>query len=69
MSTLALESTITNSGQGEDLTHAACPCNEDDALCGANVTGVPWGIYEIGEDHLCVVCVDLVWHPCPKCGA
>ncbi|MFC8465978.1 hypothetical protein [Streptomyces sp. NPDC057250] len=64
------DSTLTIlSDQGDDLEHAACPCNEDVALCGADVSSTPWADKDRPPVNLCVVCADLVALPCPKCGA
>ncbi|MFJ9114447.1 hypothetical protein ACIRJO_02740 [Streptomyces sp. NPDC102394] len=50
----------------DTLTHAVCPCNDDLALCGANVAGQTWA--DESEDVDCVVCLDLVEQPCQRCG-
>ena len=49
----------------DDLVHAVCDCDPDTARCGTDVTDQPWT-----EDLAtsCVVCVDLEWRPCERCG-
>ncbi|MFJ1653474.1 hypothetical protein ACIOC2_19205 [Streptomyces sp. NPDC088337] len=66
MTTLAPEATTTGHDSGDDLTHAICGCNEDLALCGADVSGEPWA--GEAEEVNCIVCQDLMWSPCERCG-
>jgi hypothetical protein len=49
-----------------DLTHAVCRCSPDTSLCGRNLSDA----VVVGEDASedCVVCVDLLRFPCPRCG-
>ncbi|MBZ6258828.1 hypothetical protein KVH22_25265 [Streptomyces olivaceus] len=55
-------------GQGhDDLVHVACVCDPDTALCGTDVTGQNWQADD-DEDATCVVCVDLEYKPCKRCG-
>jgi len=68
LTTLAPEPTTSGADHDDDLSHAACPCDEDIALCGADVAGVPWADDDTEPTSLCVVCVDLVVQPCQKCG-
>ncbi|WP_155054548.1 hypothetical protein [Streptomyces blattellae] len=68
MTTLAPEPTVTANGHGEDLSHAVCDCDEDTALCGTDVTGVPWATDGEEPPSPCVVCLDLADQPCPRCG-
>lgn len=48
-----------------DLNHLYCDCDPDKALCGTDVSGWP----ENDEGDPCVVCDDLLWALCPRCGA
>lgn len=68
MTTLAPEPTAATTDQGDDLSHAACPCYPDTALCGVDVSGLEWA--DEGDDPTdpCVVCLDLAEQPCPRCG-
>jgi hypothetical protein len=50
----------------DDLTHSVCHCDPDRALCGTNVTDSEWA--DDDEELTCVVCLDLVDQPCPRCG-
>ncbi|CBG73096.1 hypothetical protein SCAB_60771 [Streptomyces scabiei 87.22] len=68
MTTLVPEPATTTNGHGDDLSHGVCDCDEDTALCGTDVTGVPWATKDDESDNLCIVCVDLVELPCPRCG-
>lgn len=68
MTTLAPEPTATATGDGEDLSHAVCGCDEDTALCGTDVSDVPWAADGQAPSNPCVVCVDLAELPCPRCG-
>lgn len=51
---------------GDDTTHVVC-CDENTALCGLDMTHVPWTSPD--EDTTCVVCADLDEQGyCPTCG-
>lgn len=50
----------------EDLVHFYCECDENTALCGTDITDDPKDSEE--EEVNCVVCIDLVEFPCPRCG-
>ncbi|MEI5520704.1 hypothetical protein WB388_08825 [Streptomyces brasiliscabiei] len=69
MTTLApgLATAATDDGD-DDLSHGVCDCDEDTALCGTDVTGVPWAADGQEPVNPCVVCVDLAEQPCPRCG-
>lgn len=60
---VAAESAMTSDAR-TDLTHVACDCSPDTALCGVNVSDCEWTDGEAG----CVVCADLQYVPCPQCG-
>ncbi|MFD4258198.1 hypothetical protein ACFWR9_11345 [Streptomyces sp. NPDC058534] len=63
----ALVATPTTVDQAhDDLTHVVCYCDPNLALCGTDVTDSDW--VDEDEDTTCVVCVDLVDQPCPRCG-
>lgn len=51
---------------GEELVHSVCYCADDVALCGADVAGTAWATEN--EEVDCVVCLDLMFQPCPRCG-
>lgn len=55
-------------GDGDGLTHTVCWCDVDEALCGADVAGLP-ALDEWDDEDLCVVCEDLDRLPCARCGA
>jgi hypothetical protein len=65
---LAPEPATTASDGGDDLSHAACPCFPDVALCGVDVSGWEWAEDGQQPENPCVVCVDLDEQPCPRCG-
>ena len=66
MTTLAHEPAPATTGPGDDLDHVVCDCDDDTALCGADVSAHPWGA---GDPVLpCVVCLGLVDLACPRCG-
>jgi hypothetical protein len=43
-----------NTGNDDDLSHTACNCDPDTALCGADVTDAPWD--DEYDENLCIVC-------------
>lgn len=48
----------------DGLDHWYC-CNENQALCGADITNAP----EVNDmPNLCVVCDDLEKNDCERCG-
>lgn len=53
-------------GDDEDFNHVACPCSEDVAFCGADMSGDEW-VSDDSPTH-CVVCADLEPFPCERCG-
>lgn len=55
----------SDTGDRPDMHHYYC-CDEDKALCGEDIRGVPENDGE-GE-QMCVVCDDLEEVPCPVCG-
>lgn len=50
----------------DDLVHVACDCDPDTALCGTDVTGQGWDDDDV--ETTCVVCRDLEYQPCARCG-
>lgn len=66
MTVLAPEPTTTAQDTGDNLTHSVCACDDDLALCGADVSGQPWA--DDDEEVDCVVCQDLMGEPCARCG-
>lgn len=66
MTTLAPEQAAPGQDSDDSLTHAVCPCNDDVALCGADVAGFSWATEE--EDVDCIVCLDLAPRLCVRCG-
>ncbi|MFJ4365102.1 hypothetical protein ACIP4S_13220 [Streptomyces chartreusis] len=67
MTALAPELTQPGTDHGQDLDHVVC-CDEDTALCGADVSGAVWGVGVPDATALCVVCRELAIKPCPNCG-
>jgi hypothetical protein len=55
----------TSTDDGDELGHYWC-CIPDTAVCGADLTDVEEG--EGDPQVNCVVCLDLVKLPCPRCG-
>lgn len=67
MTVLVPETTPTTDEPGDDaLTHVVSACNEDIALCGADVAGQIWA--GESEEVDCIVCRDLMNYDCPRCG-
>ncbi|MFF9310137.1 hypothetical protein ACF1BS_04420 [Streptomyces sp. NPDC014748] len=66
VTTLAPQLASAEPDSDDSLTHAVCACNDDVALCGADVAGLSWATEE--EDVDCVVCLDLAPRPCARCG-
>lgn len=59
---------VGRSADDDDLGHIFCDCDENRALCGADVTDCP--VVEDRDDSLlCVVCADLEDVPCERCGS
>ena len=51
---------------GDDLDHMYC-CDENLALCGTDVTDHP--VIDLSTSpKLCIVCIDLEWATCERCG-
>ena len=53
-------------GEGDDdtLNHYVC-CDDDTALCGSDLSGMPWTKFPVDQDT-CLVCLKLT--RCPDCG-
>lgn len=49
------------------LAHYYC-CDEDTALCGADLSGFENGEGSAPPEDECVVCADLERYPCERCG-
>ena len=47
----------TSTDDGDELTHICCCKDKDIALCGSDLTGVPYG--SMPDDILCNVCFEL----------
>ena len=51
-----------------ETEHYVCACDENSALCGADVSAEPWSTYTT-TDNDCVVCVELIRASlCDRCG-
>jgi hypothetical protein len=61
--------TTDTGNDNDDLDHLF-HCNPDIGLCGSDISGTPMAADDvvIPKDNLCIVCDDLVDHPCPICG-
>ena len=68
MSKLATrESPKSESLHDDTLYHIFCECDEDLGLCGLDISDLV--ISEpLGDDKVCVVCLDLEFVPCSRCG-
>lgn len=64
MSLQLLEEPITCAPGDSETVHIFCPCSPDMALCGEDLSDVP---FDDGDD-VCVVCADLDRLPCERCG-
>lgn len=65
----SLQRTQWREGFDPDTHHFVCCCDEDTAMCGEDVTELPW-VDDLTDVDVCVVCDDL-WaddSPCPRCG-
>jgi len=51
----------------DDLFHWVCECDWNIALCGIDVSGQTYKV-PTPSDPMCVVCDDLMYAPCPRCG-
>lgn len=70
MSTTTAEPQTSNTDTGNDdaeLNHLYC-CDEDTALCGLDISGMPEAEVIEGDPDICLVCDDLARQPCDKCG-
>ncbi|MGW6292452.1 hypothetical protein [Streptomyces sp. NPDC055058] len=61
---LAPAPALPTTDHGQDLDHLVC-CDEDTALCGADVSTHAWGVG--GPAKMCDVCRDLKDLPCSRC--
>jgi len=72
METMADELVREQQAEDDDdgLCHTYCECDEDIALCGAEVaTAEEVDEFIVPADALlCVVCEDLDGRPCQRCG-
>ena len=68
MSTQTLTAPVQRSTGDADLDHIT-ECHDDDrALCGLDLSGVPF-VDELDDDRLCVVCADMEYVHCGcECG-
>lgn len=57
----------TDSGGKDNLDHLYCPCDEDIALCGTDISEAD-DLENFPEDDLCVVCYHLMGQLCKRCG-
>ena len=62
-----LTPTVTDAGR-DGLVHAWCECTPDVALCGADLTGLPY-VTSWDPADACVVCNELLRTFCARCGA
>ena len=68
MSKLATcESATSESLHDDTLYHIFCECDEDLGLCGLDISDCAISD-PLGDDPVCVVCLDLEFVPCPRCG-
>ena len=51
---------------GDDLIHLFCPCDEDVARCGLDLSNLPYAGDD--EDGDCPLCILADEDPCPRCG-
>ena len=65
MTQTATEAALKVVSHNDELFHRYC-CDEDRALCGSDLTGVP----ETDGDgeQVCAVCDELEGLPCEECG-
>jgi hypothetical protein len=57
---------VTTDTGDSDTVHTYCECDPDIGLCGEDLTGAG---YQRDDDPLCVVCEDLLYLPCERCGS
>lgn len=62
------ETAGTADDNADDLDHYVCVCDPDTALCGKDVSDDPLVYTPVEPEHQCVVCEDLAWKRCPRCG-
>ena len=68
MSELATcESPTSASLDDNTLCHIFCKCDEDLGLCGLDISDCVISD-PLGDDTVCVVCLDLEFAPCHRCG-
>ena len=53
--------------EARHFVHTVCDCNVDFALCGKDLSDRPPPFYDDGMPE-CVVCYDLYYSPCMRCG-
>jgi len=52
-----------------EIVHLVCDCNTERALCGLELDEDGWTSGFIPPEQRCVVCWDLMPHPCDRCGS
>ena len=55
----------TSSSDSDEIAHLFCCCDENTAMCGADITGQTK--YANASDIVCILCDDD-WDECPRCG-
>ena len=57
----------TTATEAEETCHLFC-CDMDLSTCGTDISDEAV-VYDPPRGAVCVVCDDLDWQPCPRCGA
>lgn len=57
--------------ESSDTTHLFCPCDENLALCGLDLSDHETLPVEEWTDDVCIVCNDIITklNACPRCGS
>lgn len=67
-STEVLEKPLHKDTAEDDMRHIVCICTPKIALCGADRSKVKRPPTKDLTAAECVVCLDLLFSPCPHCG-
>jgi hypothetical protein len=69
MTTPMLAPEETSTGDDDGLVHLVCDCDDNRSLCGLELAEDGWWPGPVPPELRCVVCFDLSFALCGRCGA
>jgi hypothetical protein len=69
MTTPMLAPEEISTGDDDGLVHLVCDCDDTRSLCGLELTEDGWWPGSVPPELRCVVCYDLAFALCDRCGA